>query len=121
MALDKIMIDDLLIRCIVGINPEERVHLQDVSISLTLFADLSKACKSDNIDDTINYKQLKLDILQHVENSSYLLIEKMAQKVANICLLDIRVIKCIVRIEKPTALRFCRTVAVEIEREQPCQ
>ncbi len=121
MVLDKIHIEDLLIRCIVGINPEERINHQDVLISTTLYADLSKACLSDDIEDTINYKKLKLDILEMVENSSFLLIEKMAQEVANLCLNDKRVKKTVVRIEKPTALRFCRTVAVEIEREQSCR
>ncbi len=119
--LDKICIDSLLVRCILGINPEERINLQDVILTITLFADLRRAGQSDNIEDTINYKQLKLDVMDLVENSHYLLIEKMAQEVANLCLKDIRVKKCSVKIEKPTALRFCKTVSVEIEREQPCQ
>ncbi len=115
---DKICIDELAIRCIVGLNPEERINRQDVVLTITLFADLRKAGESDNIEDTINYKQLKLDVMDLVENSQYLLIEKMAQEVANLCLRDKRVEKCVVKVEKPTALRFCRTVSVEIEREQ---
>jgi FolB domain-containing protein len=120
MVLDKIMIEDLLIRVILGINTEERIHKQDISISVTLFADLSAASLSDDINDTINYKKLKLDIIDLAENSQFFLIEKMVQEIANLILTDKRVQKCIVRLEKPTALRFCKTVAVEIEREQPC-
>ena len=118
MVLDKIFIDRLLVRGIVGINPEERTHKQDIYISITLFADLSRACSSDNIDDTINYKKLKLDVLEFTEKSSYFLIEKLAEEIAKLSLRDKRVKKCIVKVEKPTALRFCNSVAIEIEREQ---
>ncbi len=118
MALDKIMIEELLVRVILGINPEERIHKQDVVITLTLFVDLVKAGKTDNIEDTINYKQLKLDVIDHAESSRCLLIERLAQEVADLSLRDCRVEKCVVKIEKPTALRFCKTVSVEIERCQ---
>jgi FolB domain-containing protein len=120
MALDKIIIEDLLVRVILGINPEERIHKQDVIITMTLFADLTAAGRSDAIEDTINYKQLKLDVIDHVENSQCLLIERLVQEIADLILKERRVKKCIVKVEKPTALRFCKTVAVEIEREQSC-
>ena len=42
MTTDRIEIHDLLLRCIVRINPEERVEKQNVIINLTLYADLRK-------------------------------------------------------------------------------
>ena len=56
MILDRVEVRDLLLRCIIGINPEERVNLQDVLINLTMFADITKAGTSDDIADAINYK-----------------------------------------------------------------
>lgn len=115
-TLDKIHIRDLRTNCIVGIYPEERENKQEVCINITLHADLAKPCASDNIDDTINYKDLKKRVLAHVEPSGYFLIERMAEEVASICLEDPRVQRCNVSIDKPGALRFARSVAIEIER-----
>lgn len=115
-ALDRIYIRDLLIRCIVGIYPEEREKEQDVVINVTLFANLRAACRSDAIEDTVNYKDIKQHIYSMVRASSCYLIEHLAEKCAGICLADSRVVRCIVRVDKPGALRYAQSVAVEIER-----
>ena len=116
MTTDRIEIHDLLVRCIVGINPEERVKKQDVIINLTLFADLRRAGQSDNIQDAINYKTLTKRVLDHVEESEYFLVEKMAHKIAEIAVLEFGIQRAIVSVEKPGALRFARSVGVVVER-----
>lgn len=115
-ALDKIYIRDLLCRCIVGIYPEERENKQDVVISIEMGCDLSVAAASDNIDDTVNYKSVKKEIIALVENSGFLLIERMAGEIASLCLAHPGVRQVRVTVDKPGALRFARSVAVEIVR-----
>ncbi len=116
--LDRLVISDLLLRCIVGINPEERTHKQDVVINLTLYADLSRSAQSDSIEDTVNYKTIKNEVVAMVESSSYLLVEKLAAKIAEICLRVPLVEAAWVRVEKPGALRFARSVGVELLRRR---
>jgi len=116
--LDRIHIVGLLVRCIVGTNPGERAKPQDVVINITLHADLRAACHSDRIEDTVDYRSLKQRIVNMVEASHFFLVEALAEAVSDICLSDPRVRKARVRVEKPTALRFARTVGVEIERER---
>ncbi len=116
--LDRIHIRDLRLRCIIGINPEERDKKQDVEINITLWADLRQAARTDRIEDTVDYKALKLKLVELIEGSSDFLIERLAQRVADICLADAKVRRVRVLIEKPAALRFARTVGVEIERER---
>lgn len=116
MSTDRIEIHDLLVRCIVGINPEERVKKQDVIINLILFADLRQAGRSDDIDDAINYKTLTKRVLDHVEESEYFLVEKMAHKIAEIAVQEFGIERAIVSVEKPGALRFARSVGVVVER-----
>jgi FolB domain-containing protein len=116
MTTDRIEIRDLLVRCIVGINPEERVKKQDVIINLTLFGDLRRAGQSDDIEDAINYKTLTKRVLDHVEESEYFLVEKMAHKVAEIAIMEFGIQRAIVSVEKPGALRFARSVGVVVER-----
>jgi D-erythro-7,8-dihydroneopterin triphosphate epimerase len=115
---DKIFIKDLLLRCIVGIKPEEREKKQDVVINLNLYGDLRRAGRSDEIGDTIDYASLKKRVIELVEGSSFHLIEKLAEAVAGVCLDDPRVARVDVEIEKPGALRFARTVGVAITRER---
>ncbi|QDU11237.1 dihydroneopterin aldolase [Gimesia aquarii] len=113
---DQINISDLLLRAIIGINDEERDKKQDVLINLTLHVDLNEAGKSDDICDAVNYRTITKEIINLVENSQFELVEKMAAEVAKLCLKDERVLRATVRIEKPGALRFARSVGVTIER-----
>jgi len=113
---DLIQISDLLLRTIIGINDEEREKRQDVLINLTMQVDLREAGRSDDISDAVNYRTITKEIIDLIENSQFQLVEKMADEVAKICLKDERVQQTIVRIEKPGALRFARSVGVTVER-----
>ncbi len=114
---DTIFIRDLLVRCIVGIRPEEREKAQDVIFNIRLFADFSRAAASDAIEDAVDYSALKKKIVEFTESSSFNLVETLAQRIADLCLADGRVKAVEVGVEKPTALRFARTVGVRIYRE----
>jgi 2-amino-4-hydroxy-6-hydroxymethyldihydropteridine diphosphokinase len=113
---DEIHIKDLLLRGIVGINKEEQTKKQDILFNITLFADTSAAGRSDDISDAVNYRTLTKRIIRMVEASSFFLVERLAAEVAVLCLVDPRVEAVRVRVEKPGALRFARSVGVEIER-----
>jgi dihydroneopterin aldolase/D-erythro-7,8-dihydroneopterin triphosphate epimerase len=113
---DKILIRDLHLRTIIGINPEERRNRQDVLINVTLFADTRSAGASDDIADAVNYRTITKEIIERVENSAFYLIEKLCAEIVQICLDDPRVERAKVRVEKPGALRFARSVGIEIER-----
>jgi FolB domain-containing protein len=116
--LDKIHIRDLLIRCIVGIFDWEREKKQDVLINITLYADLKTACQTDRIEDTVDYKAIKQKVVNMVESSSYMLVERLAERVAEICLENPQVQRAKVLVDKTGALRFARSVGIEIVREQ---
>lgn len=113
---DQIHIKDLLLRTIIGINEEERRNRQDVLINITLFADLRPAGISDQIADAVNYRTIAKQIIAMVEASSFFTVEKLATEIAAICLADARAEAAQVRVEKPGALRFARSVGVEIYR-----
>ncbi len=113
---DRIHIRDLLQRCVIGIYDEERRDKQDVVINITLHADLRKAGQTDDIEDTVDYKTIKKHVIAMVENSSFLLVERLAQRIAEICLENPQVERVDVQVAKPGALRFARTVDVDITR-----
>jgi len=116
--MDRILISDLSARCIIGINEEERREKQDVVINLIIFADLGKVAKSDRFEDSVDYRALKKKVLNIVEDSKYYLLEALAESIAEICLEQPGVMQIQVRVDKPSALRFARSVGVEIERKR---
>lgn len=116
--LDRIHIRELGARCIIGIYPHERENKQEVLISICLYADLRLAGQSDRIEDTVDYKRIKRSVLDMVEASSFNLVERLAQRVAEICLETPNVRRVDVSVDKPGALRFAKSVAVEITRER---
>jgi FolB domain-containing protein len=116
--MDRIIISDLGLRCIIGINPEERREKQDVVINLSIYADFRKAGNSDKFEDTIDYKAIKKRIVSLVESSHFFLIEALAESISELCLENPAVKQVVVRVDKPGALRFARSAGVEITRKR---
>ncbi|GEJ58201.1 dihydroneopterin aldolase [Anaeromyxobacter diazotrophicus] len=114
--MDRIAINELLVRCVLGVDDEERRELQDVLISVTLHADLRKAGASDRLEDAIDYRSIKKEILGAAEGSRHRLVEALAERVAALCLGHAGVRRVDVVVEKPGSLRFARSAAVTITR-----
>lgn len=116
MAGDRILIEGLCARCIIGVNKDERTEKQDVVIGIDLYTDMEVPGRTDDIKDAVNYREVKKKVLRLVEGSSFFLIEAMAEAISKLCLEEEAVEKVRVRVDKPMALRFARTVGVEITR-----
>ncbi len=114
--MDQIIIRDLLLRGIVGINPDERENPQDILINMVVYADIRPAAESDDIADAVNYRTIAKRVIRHVAASSDFLVEKLVTDIARIVLEEFGVQRVQVRLEKPGALRFARSVGVEIDR-----
>lgn len=117
--MDRIYIRDLEARCIIGDNDWEREKKQDVTIHLDLSTDIGPAARTDDLSQALDYRALKKEVLAYVEASEHRLIETLAERVATICLKHEGAEQARVRIEKPGALRFSRTVGVDITRGGP--
>jgi FolB domain-containing protein len=116
--MDKILIKDLLLSGIIGINPDERVQKQDVLINIELSCDTTRAGISDDIQDCINYRTVTKRIIAHVEQAQRFTLEALAADIARLCLEFEGVETVHLMVEKPGALRFARSVGVEITREK---
>ena len=116
--MDQVFIKDLIARGVIGINDWEREKPQEILINVTLFADLSKAGDSDDINDCINYRTVAKKVLAHAESAKRYTVEALATDLVKICLEIPAVRTARVRVEKPGASRFARSVGVEIERSR---
>ncbi len=114
-----IHIRDLALRCVIGIFPEERTKKQDVMINVSMDCEIPRAAETDSIEDAVDYKSINKDIITMVEASEYQLIETLAERIADIALARDHVERVRVSVDKPGALRFARSVAVDIVRDAP--
>ena len=116
--MDQIIIKDLVARGIIGINDWERTKPQEILINLVLFTDLHEAGKSDDLQNSVDYRSIAKKVITHTETARRLTVEALATDLAQLCLEEPRVVKVKVRVEKPGAVRFSKSVGVEIEREK---
>lgn len=114
--MDKIIIKDLVVRGVIGVNDWERETQQDILINVEIDADISKAGKSDDVNDSVNYRTVAKKIIAHVEATQRFTVEALAEDIAQICLTEAGALGARVRVEKPGALRFAKSVGVQIER-----
>jgi len=115
---DTIFLRDLRIETIVGIWEWERKIRQTVSIDLEMAADIRKAAATDSIDDTLNYKSVAKRVQAFVGDSSFQLVETMAERIAGIILEEFGIAWVRVSVNKPGAIRGARDVGIRIYREK---
>jgi len=116
--MDKTFIKDLLVRGIIGVNDWERKKPQDILINITVFSDTSVAGETDDIKDCVDYSTLAKKVQAHAEKAARLTVEALANDLIRICFEQTGVKKAIVRVEKPGAVRFAKSVGVEVERKR---
>lgn len=116
--MDRIFVKNLLVRGILGINPEERANRQDIIVNLVLEADTRAAAASDAIADAVNYRTITKKVLAHIEATERYLVEALVDDLARMILREHPVARVTVRVDKPGAVRFAESVGVEISRSR---
>ena len=114
--MDKVFLKDLLVRGILGIHDWEREKPQDILINITAFMNTSRAAETDDLADCVDYSALAKKVQAHAETAARFTVEALANDLAKLCLEQMGIKKVIVRVEKPGAVRFAKSVGVEIER-----
>lgn len=114
--MDTIFLHDLKVETVIGIWGWERQIRQTVVINLEMAADIRRAARSDNVEDTLNYKAVSKRVQQFVADSEFNLVETLAERIAGIVVDEFNVPWVRVQVSKPGAIRGSRDVGVRIER-----
>lgn len=115
----KIKIKNLLVRTYIGFNPDELVNKQDVIINLEIEAEISdSAMEKDEPIDIFDYKTITKKVIQHVQESRFKLLEVLTKSILDLILEDRKVRWAKVEVDKPHALRFAKSVSIEMERSR---
>lgn len=87
MTSDRIEIQELIVFANHGVLKEEKAMGQKFAISLSLFADMSKAAGSDDISYAVNYAEVCEFVTEFTKKNTCKLIETAAENIANALLL----------------------------------
>ena len=89
--MDIIFLNDLKIETIIGIYDWERETKQTISLDLEMATDIQKAAETDDIENTLDYKAVSKRLITFVEESEFLLVERLAEECAQIILKEFNV------------------------------
>ncbi|MBS1213332.1 MAG: dihydroneopterin aldolase [Proteobacteria bacterium] len=118
--MDIIFLRGLQIETIIGIYDWERKIKQTVVLDLEMASDIRKAAASDAIEDTLDYKAVSKSVIGFVEESSFFLVETLAERIADIVLTEFRIPWVRLTVNKKGAISGASDVGIIIERgEKP--
>ncbi len=102
--MDKIIINKLKVFCHHGVFEEEKINGQDFYVSAVIGLDVTKAGRTDNLDDSVNYADICITINDYMQNNRFNLIETVATGLADLILEYHPLIKAVkIQIDKPQA------------------
>ena len=115
---DRVFIEALEIECLIGIYDWERTVRQNVVLDIEMAFDNRVPADSDASEHTLDYKAVSKRLMQFVGDSSYGLVETLAEQCAAIILNEFNVAWVRLKLAKPGAVRGARSVGVIIERQR---
>jgi dihydroneopterin aldolase len=117
--MDKVFIEALEIECVIGIYDWERKILQPLQFDIEMDFDNRKPAASDDIADTLDYKAVSKRLIDFVSQSSYGLVEALAEECCRIILEEFGVAHVRLKLSKVGAVRGAKAVGVILQRSRP--
>ncbi len=116
--LDTVFIEQLEVITTIGVYDWEKTIKQKLVLDIEMAHDNAPAGTSDNIDLALDYAEVSQSVITHIEQNSFLLVERVAEEVAQLILQRFSVPWVKVRLTKPGAVAQAKGVGVVIERGQ---
>ena len=107
-----------MLPCSIGAYPQERLQRQRVRFNVDLQALWPAGALEDDLDKVVNYKDITIGIRRLVEQGHINLVETLAERIADMCLADPRVVEARVSVEKLDVEPAAAGIGVEIERRR---
>ncbi|MBV52860.1 MAG: dihydroneopterin aldolase [Coxiellaceae bacterium] len=84
--MDTLSIHQLKLMTLIGINPDERINPQMLTMDIVMQYDASHAIHSDDINHAINYANVTSAIEQLTQTTHFNLIEALAERTCELLL-----------------------------------
>ena len=116
--MDSVLIEKLVLHCVVGVHPHERVAAREVWLDLQLGFDNRVAAASDVVADTLDYEMIGHRLREYASSTRFGLIEALIEGCAELLQREFGVRWLRLTLWKPGAVDFAANVGVCIERSQ---
>lgn len=116
--MDTIFLHGLKAKTLIGVYEWERQQPQILLLDLDIGTDFLQAAQSDDVADTIHYAQVAEEIISALADQSFLLLEALAEYVAQFILTRYQALSVKVKVVKPGILASVAQVGVMIERQR---
>ncbi len=118
MALDTVFIEQLEVITTIGVYDWEKTIKQKLVLDIEMAHDNAPAGSTDDIDLALDYAKVTQAVTEHIEQGTFLLVERVAEEIAQLILTRFSVPWVKVRLTKPGAVAQAKGVGVMIERGQ---
>jgi len=117
---DTVELRGLWVMGVHGVLPEEQTRAQPFEVDLDVEADLSVAGRSDDVADTVDYGVLAEAVARVVGGERFQLLERLAERIAEVVLDDPRAVSVTVAVRKlrPPVPVDLSTAGVRITRRR---
>lgn len=114
--MDTIFLSEVKVQTKLGVPEWERMTPQTIILDIEIGYDLSKACQSDDVNDTIDYGAVVNRVRETLQENSFQLVEKLAEHLCQLILKEFNALSVKIKVAKPTVLPGLKALGVIIER-----
>ena len=114
--MDTIFLEQVSVQTKLGVPNWERLKPQTIILDIEIGYDLSQSCKSDEIEDTVDYGEVVNRIRATLQENSFKLVEALAEHVCQLILQEFKAKQVKVKVSKPSVLSGLKALGVIIER-----
>jgi len=118
LGVRHVFVRDLTMLALIGIHDAEKIKPQRIVVNIDLSVQETQTPMPDDISHVVSYEIVVKKCEAIVAEGHVNLVETLADKFAEACLKDKRVLAARVRIEKPDIIPNAKSVGVEIERQR---
>jgi len=116
--MDTIFLEQVAVQTTLGVPEWERLKPQTVILDIEIGCDLSKSCKSDAIEDTIDYGSVVNRIRATLKENSFKLVEALAEHLCQLILKEFQAEEVSIKVAKPSILPGLKALGVTIQRQK---
>jgi len=116
--MDTIFLSEVKVQTKLGVPEWERMTPQTIILDIEIGYDLSKACQSDDVNDTIDYGAVVSRVRDTLKENSFQLVENLAEHLCQLILKEFNALSVKIKVAKPTILPGLKALGVIVERSK---
>ncbi|SES64568.1 dihydroneopterin aldolase [Thorsellia anophelis] len=113
---DKVWIESLTVLASIGVYDWEQTIKQRLELDIVMYWDNRQAALSDDVSDCLNYAAISEAVTHYISAGKFALIERVAEEIAQLLLVNYHLPAVEVTVRKPTAVASANQVGVTILR-----